>query len=332
MKKFLKNLLIFLILPVIIVISVVFVYVKSDVYMDFYNYKNYSWKYSFQQIGDLSTKKLLKSKIKYDSFIFGSSRSVSVYACYLQKKLFGSKFYHYASWSETIGGIYEKMNLVDSLGYKLNNIYIYIDLDNTFQGLGKPLYNEHFLITKENRIDYLYGHFKSFLNSNDKFKIIFNSKMDYVSYPNWNSDLVTNDPRHICSDSILNNYGVKISDKSFTDRIDTLRKKGILPERKYSGKSKEKQISNFEENILVKIKELLVKHKSRYFIVITPLYNQVKFDNSDLEILKGLFGNNLYDFSGPNKYTNDIYNYTDGAHFQYYISKEIIDSIVYMNK
>jgi len=81
MKKFILNLIKFLFLPIFITSVLIYFYIYRDVYKDFYVYKNYSWKYSFQALGDLSTKKLLNSKEKYNSFIFGSSRSVSVYGC-----------------------------------------------------------------------------------------------------------------------------------------------------------------------------------------------------------------------------------------------------------
>lgn len=315
-------------LPVIIVSAAVYIYAKIDVYRDFGKYDNYSWKYSFQQLGDVSTKKLLNSERRYNSFIFGSSRSVSVYACYLQTKISNSRFFHYGSYLETVGGIYQKLKLLDSLGYNLNNIYIYIDTDFTFVKDGKPRDNDHYLITGENKYSYYLKHFRSFYDSDIKFKIITGSKLTPKDYPGWESDLVTNDSRHTCSDSILKSYGNIDNSEKQSNRVELLKKSGILKERSNVQEYKHKQISREEEELLEKIKAILDRHKSNYYIIITPLYDQKKINAADFDILKKIFGNNVYDFSGINDITNDENNYTDGSHFQYYISKKIIDSVI----
>lgn len=306
-------------------------YIHSDPYMDYGKKQNYSWKYSFQQLGDISTKKLLNSSTKYNSFIFGSSRSTSLYACYLNEIFPDSRFFHYANWSETIGGICNKLDLIDSLGYRIDNVIIYIDTDATFQGKGKCNITDHYLVTKSGKFDYLKSHLVSFyLNMTfDKIKILFGCKISGAIFPNWNSDLTTNDPNHSCNDpDILLNYS-KINDsQKLRDKIDSLRTRGFFYKRPLAQQYKEDQISESEKNILLKIKKLFTIHSTKYYIVITPLYDQLKFSCGDQEILTILFDNRLFDFSGINRYTNNEYNYLDERHFQPYISKCMIDSII----
>jgi hypothetical protein len=61
---------------------------------------------------------------------------------------------------------------------------------------------------------------------------------------------------------------------------------------------KEKQISNYEETLLVRIEKLLKKHRAEYYIIITPLYDQLKFNTSDSQIIKKIFNDNVYIFPG----------------------------------
>lgn len=327
MKKFIINFAKFISLPALALSFFIFFYVKHDVYRDLYKYKNYSWQYSFQQLGDLSTKKLLNSGNKeYDSFIFGSSRAVSVYACYLQEKIPNSHFYHYANWAETIGGIYAKLKLIDSLGYRINNVFIYLDTDMSFSNAGMVQYNDHYLLTNGTRLGSFYEHFKSFMDLDEKYKIMFGEQLEHSLYPNWQSDIKTNDSRHTCSPGILSGYSAIDSSVASKKRVDDLITSGVLPPRDTSVKQPE--ITPYIEDILKEMKSLFEKNHTGYYIVITPLYDQKKFNDSDLTILRDIFGKNLYDFSGVNKYTENKYNYTDGKHFQYYISKEIIDSII----
>lgn len=329
MQQFIIRLSLFLSLPFSIAIFVISLYIKRDVYADFGSHKNYSWKYAFQHLGDISTKKLLNSTIRYDSFIFGSSRSVSLYACYLQKKIPGSRFFHYANWNETIGGIHRKILLLDKLGYNLKNVIVYLYTDFAFNGDGHPQPNDHYLLTGQNRLRYYYKHFRDFLSFEpDRLRILLGLPVSGSIYPNWESDLITNDGLHICSYYILSKYGDKTIGKNLRVQIDNTRKGGLFFPRGKQQQFKSAQISENERNMLGEIGNLLRKHMSKYYIVVTPLYDQLKFNASDMKILDDIFGQNLYDFSGINAITNDENNFPDRDHFRPYISKEIMDQII----
>ena len=298
--------------------------------MDFGKYKNYSWKYIYQSLGDISTKKILNSSIKYNSFIFGSSRTTSLYACYLQSKVPDSRFFHYANWNETIGGIHAKMKLIDSLGYKIDNVFVYMDTDLTFWNDGSSQ-NEHFMLSHENKYIYYFTHFRHFIFPTfdfNKLKILLGFQPDAATFPNSKSDLKTNDAFHTCSDSIINHYGTQVFTEAYRRKIDSLVKCGFLYVRPTTEKFTGRQISAFEEATMHKIKKIFEKHHTRYYIVITPLYDQLKFDSSDMQLISKSFGDRVFDFSGINDITNNQYNYHDRVHFLPYISKNMADKIL----
>ena len=329
MKQFLKRIFVIAVVPLFIILFFSILYLKQDVYYDFRGYKNYSWKYNFQSLGDISTKKLLRSKTNYNTFIFGSSRTVSIYACYVQSKIKNSKVFHYGSWNETIGGIYEKMKLIDSLGYHLENTIIYLDTDYTFSGDGTPQPNDHYLLTHENKWKYFFDHFQSYFSGVDlnKFKILLGYKVEGEIFPNWESDNITND-YYPCSDSLVHVYGERKITKEYYKSIDSMVKVGFLYKRSSTQKFKERQISSSEKVTINKMINLLNKHHTKYYVVITPLYDQLKFNDTDMELLKNTFAENLYDFSGINNFTEDKLNYHDKKHFLPYVSKQILDSIL----
>jgi len=160
-------------------------YINRDVYEDFGYHKNYSWKYNFQGLGDISTKKLIQSPLPYNSFIFGSSRSAELYACYLNTKIKNSCFFHYANWFETIGGIYAKLKLLDSLNYQIDNVVIYLDTDGvTFKDDGRISDTEHYLLTNQSPFHYYFTHYKMFFSSftMDKLKILLGFKFRVRSF------------------------------------------------------------------------------------------------------------------------------------------------------
>lgn len=330
MKKYLKKFGFFVLPLIILAVTGLYFYVKTDVYDDFGSNKTLAWNYTFQNLNDISTKKLLTTNRDYDSFVFGSSRSCSVYGCYLQTKLPNSKFFHYANWNETIGGILAKLQYLDEKGYDLKNIMVYIDTDYTFGGEGKLSLMDHYLITKESKFKYYYNHLISFFSNfnTDKLKILMGKGEQTSSFVNRKLDPVTNDFNHLCSAEEIRKYQYVQSDEEFKHKMDSLKSSGFLYERPKTQQYKSPQISEEEAVMVEQIATLLEKHHSKYYVVLTPLYDQQKLSNKDFDILKKYFKNNLYDFSGKNKYTEDFYNYPDRIHFQNYISKEIIDSVV----
>jgi hypothetical protein len=255
-----------------------------------------------------------------------------LYGCYLQRKIPNSKSFSYGNWNETIGGIYEKIRLLDSLGYSLNNVFIYLDTDCTFEANGQTRYYDHYLLTKENKYKYLVRHYNDFASrlNLDCFKILIGKSIKPSSkfYASGISDPITNDFSHICSDSIINSYGNTNFTGDYIKRIDSLKKAGFFTSRSKNQRFLEQQISPAEAEILKKIMGILGKHHTSYYVVITPLYDQFKFNKADIEYLRKFFGNRLYDFSGINTFTQNEYNYPDKRHFLPYISKRIIDSIL----
>ena len=330
MKAFFQNILRFLAFPVLVILITVVPYIKADPYMDFGKKENYSWWYHFQRLGDLSTKKLLHSNHTYNSFILGSSRSISLYACYLNKIFPNSSFFHYANWGDPIEGIQNKLELLDTLGFAIDNVVIYFDADGTFIGAGKCGDSDHYLITKQTRNKAIQDHFKSFYKNldSDKIKILLGHKK-IEGQPYWTSDPVTNDARHQCNNPhILSDYSKIDRSDSLIAVIDSMIGTGYLYDRPGEQQYYKDQISNSEKGMLYKIKSILDKHATNYYVVITPLYDQKKFSLKDQAILHEVFGERLFDFSGINRFTNDKYNYPDRMHFQPYISKYMIDSIV----
>lgn len=332
MKKFFQNILKFIAFPVLVFLITVVPYILADPYMDFGERENYTWKYNFQNLGDLATKKLIRSNTEYNSFIFGSSRSISLYACYLDKIIPNSSFFHYANWAETIAGIKSKLEFLDKSGYTIDNAVIYLDADLTFRDEGTNPNIGHYLVLNKSRNTYLTEHFKGYYKnlSLDRVKILLGREVEGEIFPNWHSDPITNDSKHQCKDlDIFTDYANMYKSDSLRAMMDSLAKTGFLYSRPKEQQFYENQISKSEKEILININKILKKHSTNYHVVITPIYDQTKFSKEDQAILNEIFGEKLYDFSGINSCTNNIYNYLpDRKHFQPYISKYMIDSIL----
>ena len=80
--------------------------------------------------------------------------------------------------------------------------------------------------------------------------------------------------------------------------------------------------------MLQEIFDIFTKHKTNYKVIINPLYDQVKFNNQDLNYLIQLFGKDkVFDFSGVNKFTNDYKNYYETEHYRPTVANEVMKEI-----
>ena len=330
MKSFLIKIFLSVIIIAISIPVFTIYYVKVDPYLDFKILKNYSWKYGFQSIGDISTKKLLNSKIKYNTFILGSSRTMGLYACYVQNKINRSNVFHYASWNETIGGISNKIKIIDSLKFNMKNIIIYLDSDQAFIGNGKSRPNDHYLVTEENEYLYYLNHYTDFFSHAKNLNILFNyKKLDNGLFPNWHSDPYTNDCNHLCYRYNLKFYNANKDSVRNNQLNEALIKNNMLFNNRQIQKFREPQISSSEIKEISQIVKIAKKHNSNIYVILTPILDQYKFNSIDLGILKQHFDNkNIYDFTGINNFTNNPFNYPDKIHFLPSISKKIIDSVL----
>ncbi len=329
MNRLVRRVLAFLSPFLLLMAGFSFLYYRADPFRDFGPYRNYSWKYNFQILGDLSTKKFLHSDRKYNSFIFGSSRSISAYACYMNSRIPESRFFHYATWNETIGGMEKRLLLLDSLGTDLRHVLIFLDTDYSFAEKGQINSLDHWLLTGNSQLSYYFEqHLKGFADNlnDDKRALLFGGKASGSTFMNWESDTITNDANHICSQDLLLHYGDYQQNR--LKEVMKLRKSGFLYKRPNTLRYAENQISEAEEKSLQVIAGILKKHQTKAWFIISPLYDQLKFSKTDSLILQKILGERIYDYSGVNRFTLDDRNYPDRKHFLPHIAKQMLDEIL----
>jgi hypothetical protein len=297
-------------------VALIAMYIVTDPFQDMPFHQLHEFDIQMLSRGDISVKMYLKNadKYNYDSFIFGSSRATSSTAAewkrYLPKN---SQPFSFGAWNESVKGMYRRLKLIDSLNHKINNTFIVIDLDRSFN-LG-PITWDHYLITHQSARDYYLNHFYTYIQDPKLLltiikHTIFNQKItgpNFTGQEKEDLDLITNDwdlnsDKKILADSV--NY-YKNSISRFYERSKTKQLSPILIDAK-------------NKIFLLKIAALLQKHHSNNKIVISPIYDQVGINPADLNFLGVVFGKqNVFDFSGINEITQDIHNYSsDVMHYR----------------
>lgn len=305
-------------------------YLITDPYKKIWSYDYYLFDYMMLGRGDVSTRVYLKNKDKYryNSFIFGSSRSCAHTSKEWKKYLSPNDHpYSYGSFNEPLLGIYRKLALIDSLNGEIKNAFIIIDLDRTFIESGIHYLNyDHYLISGLSRYEYYSSDFLTYLNSplllvkSIDYKLFHkqrNYMKGFVGMKKEDWDPITNDWYPDEDEKVLDTstyYGKHMR---------------VFYQRPCVQQYAKKQIDVFQKNILLKMAVIFNKHHTNYKFIIAPLYDQLKIDTMDLKFMQSVFKKEcIYDYSGINDITNNIYNFSnDSVHYRPLVGKRIFKEI-----
>lgn len=337
--RFIKLRLIFQILVIAIpVISLLIMYVVDDPFRVLFSYNKYT-NYYTQDLPQIpvnrdfvSTEVFLRNykRQKYDSFIFGSSRSLFI-LCSEWKRFITGSCYHFDASGETIFGISGKIHFLKSLNVKLANCIIVVDpfLLNVTTNSDSHLGIKHPLVSGESRLTFQYVSVSTFLSNKFFIPYLFNKlgvkTPKFLEYPAFFDkrgfiyDTLSNDIYFSSVDRQLRQDEdgfYKEYDKTFFYRDST--------KKVYAGK-----VIDFEQKKLLNyISSVFVSDSTDFRIIIYPNYNEEILNADDLNTLQDIFGKrNIFDYSGINKFTTDKHNYYDSVHSKPFIGNEILENI-----
>ncbi len=314
-------------------------YASSDPFKVLYNYEIYDEDLKpFVPLNRdfVSTQNFLNrnEKENYDSFIFGSSRSLA-FRCSDWNKFVNAHPYHFDANGESLFGILTKLEYLEKKKIPVKNCLIVLDSSilAVTENVDNHLYIKHPAIANESKINFHFVFLKAFLSNKFfipyialKFNSEFTKNLSYqgivdhrvLSYEEVTNDVIfSGDENEISTDP----------DSYYQKRKETFYKRDTLAQKYYSKVIFEKQLI-----LLQRIKNALSFLHSNYKIIIYPLYDQKKLDDSDEKILRDIFGSeNVFDFSGVNKLTNNIENYYEADHCRAKAGLEMLKTI-YTNK
>jgi len=320
MKQFITRLIYFSLIAIVPLIVIFSIYCYYDPFKVLWHYNDYSCPYVTPNRDYISTSMFINNykKYKYNSFVFGSSRTLAFspnsWCKYLSAN--DSPFMFDAS-GESIYGIYTKLKYLDSTKVEIKNALIILCRDATFSHAENHkghLFIKHPATSKENNLVFQIEIFKAFLIPKFLFNFICYNILgtykpfmaDYIETRKISYDTLTNEMKIIDQETEL----IRNPTEYYTKR------KSLFYERMGEKTDSIERIARKHLFMLKEVKRILEKNKTNYKVVISPLYEQIKFNPSDLLVLKSEFGNNLYDFSGKNSFTDNKENYYETSHFR----------------
>lgn len=331
MKRFLVALFKFS-LPAVIPLTILLIfYIATDPFKVIRSYDDYSYPTVIPNTDYISTEMFVKNypKYHYNSFIFGSSRTIAFNTDSWEKHLPGHNSpYIFNASGETVWGIYKKVKYLDSSNVKIDNALIILCRDVSFKTEGNSdghLFIKHPLTSNEGKFTFYYTFFNAFISP----KFLFN----FIAYkaigkykPFMKGYIQQNKVRYDTVDNQIHRISEELEMKNTPDKYYAERSK--LFYARVGEKSDPKPIISPRHIFMLKeIKRILDKQRSTYKIVISPLYEQVKFNSNDLHSLKGIFGDNLYDFSGKNYFTDSQRNFYENSHYRPTVGDSVLNMI-----
>lgn len=273
--------------------------------------------------------------LKYNSFIFGSSRSLAFQPDSWAKYLESSAHpYIFDASGENIYGIHAKIKLIDQLGVNLKHALVVLDCNGTFANT-KASFNgilgtNHPIYTGQSKVMFQLNGLTSFfdfpLMSSYITYRLFEVQLPYPKKYIETNGLFVSDTTNILIKTIR--------EKEINEDTENYykRREAIFATQAQLRKSKTFGINNDALELLKDIRIIFDKQKTDYQIVIGPAYSQQVYAPEDLQKLYDTFGKErIHDYSGVNEITSNKYNYYENSHFRPHIGDSIMRQI-YKNK
>ena len=329
-KYFLKRVGLFLIPFYLILI----LFVILDPFKIIYKYANYSGAFIQLNRDVISSKTFIKNynRYKYNSFIFGSSRTVAFKTWDWKNHLdYTAVPFSFDASNENIYGMFTKIKYLEESDVKIDNALLIICSDATFlstSDLDGPLYIKYPQVAHTSYLNFYLTFISSWF---DKLFFIKYSDYQLFNVPReFSNDII--EPRNIEYDSMYNSFSIPKFDEELSLKPDAyysnLIKNNLFYKKQIPAMIEKPQIEGRAIEYLREIYRIFSNDKTNYKLVISPLYNTPKFNQNDLETLNEILGSeNVFDFSGNNKITFDYKNYYERSHFRPEVGKQILEII-----
>jgi hypothetical protein len=325
-KRFLEQLMKFLLVIAIPFVILLIPYLYYDPFLVIRKYKTYyqSGKPSYVTLNNdyVATETFLSNypAYKYDSFIFGNSRSRFYEIDSWTKYINSERCFHYDASVESLYGIYKKFTFLEENNVQIANALIVLDFSTlkVVKNSSGHLFIKHPKLSGQNKINFQFEFIKAFysfkfLHAYLDFKINGGVK-DYMKV----GALLDDTP--IEYNSVYNEMKLKVIDDSIKAYPTVYYNQNRIKQfyKRDSIQAYNPQIIKNEQIVMLNdIRRIFNKNNTSFKVIISPLYDQLKLNSEDVNILRKIFGdNNVFDFSGKNRFTYDLHNYYETSHYR----------------
>lgn len=269
----------------------------------------------------------------YDSYIFGSSRSIH-YSISDWKRFIGQSksCYHFNADGETLYGLMKKVEYIDSVGAKIDNALLILDsylLECDYNKSGHLYTICPELEGGRNQIMFHWQFFKAF-TSPEFWYTFADFKINGELKPYMLNQLIISH-EYIHYDAVSN----EVLDVRFEEDIASGKyydERRLLTFENTRREHFAKVIGSSHKQMLKRVASILKRHNADFRVIIHPIYNKIQINSEDLAVLKDVFGaDRVYDFSGDSAFTTDYTLYYDPYHLRPKGTRQILEKVYLPN-
>ncbi|TAE18085.1 MAG: hypothetical protein EAZ95_05225 [Bacteroidetes bacterium] len=326
MKKFLQRFAFFALPMVMFQGLLLWGYWHYDPFRVCRAYKTYSGADVTLNRDYVSTELLIRKypRYRYDSFIFGSSRTLAFQPASWERLLpQGSKAFSFDASSERLYGIHQKIRYLDAQNIPIKNALVVLCRDASFVPMEHTLYifRKHPITSGESWARFHWALWCGYMD--------FHFLITYYRYQF--TQRCTPDMQ-----DIINKGAIELDSVSNATLLVKKERELVNPDeyyKKYASIFYTRASKTTEEascvqpvhiQMLQEIKAIFEKHKTNYRVIMSPLYEQKKMSKADKENLEKIFDNRFFDFSGKNFFTEDKRHYYETSHYRPMVGDSIM--------
>jgi hypothetical protein len=268
---------------------------------------------------------------KYDSFVFGSSRSFPIHCDSWQKYVPGARPFHYPAASENLLGIAEKVRYLDERGVALKHVLIEAHTVALADVAPRSdvTHRLPYEISGESWLDFqgamLGGYFTDlYFVKYGEYKLTGHVRPYAKSALGIKRGSVRVDP-------LTNDYFFEAYERELADNEDAFYERRASQFPPHDGPAppcSAPVIGREQEAKLAALRRIFDKQGTEFRLIISPHWDEICIHPDDLNKLHALFGDGVVsDFTGRNEISKDRRNFYDAGHVRPRVADQMLEAV-----
>ncbi len=263
---------------------------------------------------------------RYQSFIFGNSRTMGFLTSDWRQYIGGNPAFHFDASSETLYGVWKKLEFVEAHGSGIKNALIVCDpsLLGGTRDVKTHLTRKDPRLTQELPVGFQLSFLRAYLSN--QFYLKYLQRRLLGTYTPDMAGML--ESRRVFYDPRTNDLSLPdIEEEIRTDSVGYYIRKRLHP-RPAEPAVAPTVIGPMQLEQLTAIREILRRQRTDYHFIISPLYDQTPINPADMRTLTRLFGaGRVHDYSGTNRFTKVVGNYYEEYHYRPVVGRQILKDI-----
>ncbi|MBP3764084.1 MAG: hypothetical protein J6I49_09465 [Bacteroidales bacterium] len=261
----------------------------------------------------------------YDAFIFGNSRS-RAFRTEAWRRHIGdaAECFHFDAHGESLYGLHKKV-LYAATHSDMHHALLVLD-HSLLEGCKARTDNHLFFVSPVTDGHALLFHFRNAVDFCDPQFLVEYTAWWLTGYHSWMKNIAPPIDQHYVDST--NEFSHPIDNGQMTEaEFYDAERMQLFYDRPATERTSEPVIGECQRRLLGEVAQTLKAEGCNIKVIVNPLYDQVRLHPDDMEALRQLFGDCVYDYSGINALTSDVHNYYETSHYRPHVAERILEEV-----